>query len=135
MSDTELETNFDPFEEESNDEANQNADEGAGKDESQNADEGNSADEPNGGEAEGQTDGNPEGEPAANDKDGNKPEKMIPESRFKAALKDVTEERDALRAENAKFKAAPIPDMTTDPEGYIQHVRLETSKRIMRLVS
>lgn len=58
-------------------------------------------------------------------------EKMIPESRFKAALKDVTDKYDTAQAELNKLKAIPAPDKDKDPEGYNLHVRLETSKALM----
>lgn len=59
-------------------------------------------------------------------------EKMIPEHRFKAALREVTEERDALRAEAARLKAEPMPDRNEDPEGYDFRVRMESSRTVMR---
>lgn len=66
------------------------------------------------------------------------PEKFIPEHRFKAALKDVTEGRDTAlkRLEEAEAKLAeltakPAPNREEDPDGYDLHVRIETSKRIM----
>jgi hypothetical protein len=59
-------------------------------------------------------------------------EKMIPESRFKAAIKDLQSKLDATLQENAKYKATPAPDRDADPEGYEAHLRLETSKTLMR---
>lgn len=59
-------------------------------------------------------------------------EKMIPESRFKAAIKDVQDKLDAALQENAKFKAVEVPDRDEDPEGYEAHLRLEMSKTLMR---
>lgn len=61
-----------------------------------------------------------------------KGQKMIPEHRFKAALKAVTEERDNLKAANARYTAEPIPDRNTDPQGYDLHTRMEASKAVMR---
>jgi len=66
--------------------------------------------------------------PSATEEVKDKTEKMIPESRFKAAIKDVTAERDELRAKLASQQ--PIPDKETDPEGYDLHLRIETSKEI-----
>lgn len=66
-----------------------------------------------------------------NDKS-SKPEKMIPESRFKAALKDATDRLNNATAELAKLKATPAPDRDSDPEGYERHVRLEVSRDMMR---
>lgn len=72
--------------------------------------------------------------PVAGKKDdtGSSSEKMIPESRFKAALKDVTEKLDAANKELSTLKATPIPDKEKDPEGYDLHIRMETSKAVMR---
>lgn len=59
-------------------------------------------------------------------------EKLIPESRFKAALKDATDRMEKLQQENASLKAVPAPDKNTDPEAYILHMKIETSKAVMR---
>lgn len=59
-------------------------------------------------------------------------EKMIPESRFKAAIKDVQDKLDAALQENAKYKTTPTPDRDSDPDGYEKHLRLEMSKTLMR---
>lgn len=59
-------------------------------------------------------------------------EKMIPESRFKAAIKDVQDKLDAALQETAKLKATPVPDRESDPDGYERHLRLEMSKSLMR---
>lgn len=59
-------------------------------------------------------------------------EKMIPEHRFKAALKDVSDKLTLAQQELAELKAAPIPDKEKDPEGYEVHTRIEISKQIMR---
>lgn len=70
--------------------------------------------------------------PAANgDNKVSQPEKMIPESRFKAALKDVNAKLTERDRELATLKAQPAPDRATDPDGYDRHVRIETSKAIM----
>lgn len=61
-----------------------------------------------------------------------KSEKMIPESRFKAALKDVTDERDRLRDENAQMKSRPAPDKEKDPDGHALYNKIEMSKQIMK---
>jgi hypothetical protein len=58
-------------------------------------------------------------------------EKMIPEHRFKAAIKDVTDKLNAATAENVRLSAQPAPDRNVDPDGYDLHVRMETSKSIM----
>lgn len=65
-------------------------------------------------------------------------EKFIPEHRFKAALKDVTESRDKatkeleeLRAQLASANPTVVPDREADPDGYELHVRIETSKAVM----
>ena len=75
------------------------------------------------------TDGTPpEGKEGDDDQSG----KMIPEHRFKAALKDVNDKLDAANAELAKAKAKPPPNPEEDPEGYNFHLRMETSKDVMR---
>lgn len=61
-----------------------------------------------------------------------KPEKMISESRFKAALKDATDKLEAANAELAQLKTSPVPDKEADPEGYDLHIRVEASKAAMR---
>lgn len=64
-----------------------------------------------------------------------KGQKFIPEHRFKAALKKVTEERDALQGKVAEYeKPEPIqvPDKDTDPEGHALHTRMEASQAVMR---
>ena len=70
----------------------------------------------------------PEGE----DGDSANKGKMIPEHRFKAALKEANEKYEALAQENAALKATPIPDKATDPEGHALHIRMEASKEVMR---
>lgn len=77
---------------------------------------------------------NPSGTPpeGTEEKSSSSTEKMIPESRFKAALKDVTSKLDAANQELATFKAVPVPDKDKDPEGYEFHNRMELSREIMR---
>ena len=58
-----------------------------------------------------------------------KTDKMIPESRLKAAINDLTQKH---QQELAELKAQPAPDPKTDPEGADLHYRIETSKAIMR---
>lgn len=60
------------------------------------------------------------------------PEKMIPEHRLKAAIKDVTDKLNKAQQELAELKAQPVPDRKEDPDGYERHLRIETSKAIMR---
>lgn len=59
-------------------------------------------------------------------------EKLIPEHRFKAALKDVTDKYEKAKQELEQLKATPAPNRDEDPEGYELHVRIETSKAVMR---
>lgn len=73
-----------------------------------------------------------EASPAENkDEDDNQSEKMIPEHRFKAAIKDINEKYEAAQAKLAQLEAKPTPDRETDPDGYDLHMRMETSKTIM----
>lgn len=67
----------------------------------------------------------------AQDGEKDQSDKMIPEHRFKAALKDVTDRLDAAQAELAQMKQQPAPDRNADPDGYDLHIRVETSKAIM----
>lgn len=73
-------------------------------------------------------------EPPAADGDNKvqKSEKMIPESRLKAAIKDVSDKLSEAQRELATMKAQPAPDRTKDPDGYDRHTRIETSKIIMQ---
>lgn len=74
-------------------------------------------------------------EPPSEQQEGNKAakaEKMIPESRFKAALKDASDKLEAAKRELDTFKAQPVPDKDRDPEGYDLHIRMEASKAAMR---
>lgn len=64
-----------------------------------------------------------------------KGQKLIPEHRFKAALKSATERAEKAEAEAAKLNAPPpiqAPDKETDPEGHAQHIRMEASVSVMR---
>lgn len=70
--------------------------------------------------------------PEEKDQDENQSGKMIPEHRFKAALKDVNDKLDAANAKIAELSATPVPDKNEDPEGYNFHIRMETSKAVMR---
>lgn len=77
----------------------------------------------------------PPTEPPSVDQEGNKEpkaEKMIPESRLKAALKDVTEKLDAAQSKLAEYEKSNVPDKEKDPEGYDLHLRMEASKLVMR---
>lgn len=58
--------------------------------------------------------------------------KLIPEHRFKAALKKVTDELESKNAELAKYTATPVPDKETDPEGHSLHIRMTASADVMR---
>lgn len=74
--------------------------------------------------------GDESAEPPAANKD-NKvsgKDKMIPEHRMKAAIKDVTDKYERRLAE---LTAKPAPDRETDPDGYDRHQRIEISKAIM----
>lgn len=77
----------------------------------------------------------PEGEDDKEAVTDDKGQKFIPEHRFKAALKKVTEERDAAMsklAEHEKPEPIQVPDKETDPEGYSLHMRMEQSQAVMR---
>lgn len=126
MTTQEEETNFDPFEEE----VTTTTDEDAPADteeEVADAEEGEEADD-----TEDETTDDSDEETDSTDEDDTSNEKMIPESRFKAALKDIQEKLDNVTQENATLKAVPAPDRNTDPEGYEQHLRLEVSKQLMQ---
>lgn len=128
MSDTE----FDPFEED------QQSEEGAEGQEAEGAEqqaEGAEQSEQQGAEQEegSESQGENTEEPPNSEEDKSKTtEKMIPESRLKAALKDVNEKLEKITAENMQLKAKPAPDPNTDPDGYALHNRIEISKQIMR---
>lgn len=59
-------------------------------------------------------------------------DKPIPAHRFKAALKKVTEERDAWKNKAEEANPIPVPDKAADPEGFAFHNRMESSKELMR---
>jgi len=93
-------------------------------------------------DAEGTEDTAVEGEeeadaPAAAKTEVTKAEKSIPEHRHKAALKGVTTKLAAKEKELEELRKQyaapppPAPDRETDPDGYDQHMRMETSKAIM----
>lgn len=118
MSEAQLEeTEFDPFEEEEStvvnedEETEQEEPDDTPEDEEQETTDEESEDEP----------------------EETKDEKMIPEGRFKAALKDVQDKLDEALKKNAEYEAQSInvPDREDDPEGYEQHLRLEVSKKFM----
>lgn len=61
--------------------------------------------------------------------------KFIPEHRFKAALKKVTDELEATKgklAEHEKPEPVQVPDKDVDPEGYALHTRMDASQAVMR---
>jgi len=67
----------------------------------------------------------------ATDETGNK---FIPEHRFRAAIKSVSDELEATKAKLAEYEQSqqlPLPDQDTDPEGHDLHVRMEASKSVM----
>lgn len=74
------------------------------------------------------------GTPPEDKKDGEdkSDSKMIPEHRFKAAIKDVQDKLEAANKKLADYEASPVPDKEKDPEGYDLYSRMETSKAIMR---
>lgn len=76
-------------------------------------------------------DGDAETPAADGDKGLPKSEKMIPESRLKAAIKDVNDKLVNAERELAAMKAAPRPDPARDPQGAALHDKIEMSKAIM----
>lgn len=63
-----------------------------------------------------------------------KGQKLIPEHRFKAALKSASEraeKAEAALAERDKV-VIPVPDKQSDPEGHARYVRMEASVEVMR---
>lgn len=62
-----------------------------------------------------------------------KGQKMIPEHRFKAALKDVTAELEETKNKLKEYETpkVEVPDKDVDPEGHDLHVRMEASKQVM----
>lgn len=64
-----------------------------------------------------------------------KGQKLIPEHRFKAALKSASERAEKAErelAERNKPAPVPVPDKVTDPIGHAQHIRMEASVEMMR---
>ena len=63
-----------------------------------------------------------------------KGQKMIPEHRFKAALKSVKDELDEARNELKTYKTpvVQVPDKDIDPDGHDLHIRMEASTSVMR---
>lgn len=72
-----------------------------------------------------------DGTPPEEEKETEQSDKMIPEHRFKAALKDVNDKLEAANAKLAQMESRPVPDREADPDGYDLHMRMETSKAIM----
>lgn len=65
-----------------------------------------------------------------------KAEKMIPESRLKAAINDVNSKLEKVTQENAELRARfvpaeEVPDAQSQPDEYAAHIRLKTSRSIM----
>lgn len=119
-------TNHDPFEEEETQAAEETQESDA---------EAPKQDDEQEGEGETQTgeEDNASAPPAdAKEGDEESAEKMIPESRFKAAIKDVTAKLDQANQKLASLEAVPVPDKEKDPQGFDLHVRMETSKALMR---
>jgi len=120
------ETNFDPFD-----------DSDAGSDTANEAAETNQ-DTQDGGEAEEAEESGEQDSVPPTEKEGSeevvdaKGHKMIPEHRFKAALKEITDKLDAATSELQKYTAIPVPDKDTDPEGHNLHVRMKASSDVMR---
>lgn len=70
--------------------------------------------------------------PAADGDKGSASEKMIPESRFKAALGDVTKKLEEATSKLAKYETAPMPDKNTDPEAYELRRKVDMSREMAR---
>lgn len=68
--------------------------------------------------------------PASKETEVDKSEKMIPESRLKAALKAQEDNFNRKLAE--ALPPTPAPDRDEDPDSYDRHQRLEISRDIMR---
>lgn len=92
-------------------------------------DQSTEVDESKTGEKETTAESPSEGEEGAKGKEDGK---MIPEHRFKAALKDVQDKLDAATQKIQTLEATSAPDKETDPEGYAFHVKMEASKAVMR---
>lgn len=131
---TQAETNFDPFEDEN--ETDQ------GGDDSAKADDKATDDKAEDKAAEGDdksTDDNEEASATSAGEEGTegtealaKAEKMIPESRLKAAVTSVQAKLEEANRELEGYRAKNVPDKDTDPEGYNLHIRMEASKAVMR---
>lgn len=124
---SETETNFDPFE-----------DETAATDKTPEAEITTETNEADDAEIENEeVDTGDEGSDAGDEasEEGNEEEevtgKMIPEKRFKAAIKQVTEERDEANRKLAELNKPQAPDKEKDPEGYEYFNRMEASKAVM----
>ncbi len=63
-----------------------------------------------------------------------KGQKLIPEHRFKAALKSAAERAEKAERELAERDkvVVPVPDKETDPKGHERHVRMDASVQVMR---
>jgi len=122
----EEETNFDPFEEE---EVITEEEEPTPKEEPEEEPKGTEKEDPKDDVEETPADAT---EPKGEKEEETKEEKMIPESRFKAAIKDVQSKLDQSLEENAKLTATPAPDRSEDPDGYEKHLRLNMSRDLMR---
>lgn len=70
--------------------------------------------------------------PEEKDQDGDTEVKMVPVHQLKAAVKDVNDKLEAANAEIAQLKTKPAPDPEEDPDGYNLHIKMETSKAVMR---
>lgn len=127
---TNEETNFDPFEEEVETHEEDITVETEGEETEDENGEEESTDETD--EESDETESTDEDEEGNEEEEGSSEEKMIPESRFKAAIKDVQDKLEAALQENAKYKQVQAPDRDEDPEGYEAHLRLEMSKTLMR---
>jgi hypothetical protein len=83
-------------------------------------------------ESEAQGEGTTVSETPADTKDSAvQAEKMIPESRLKAAVKDVNDRLISTQRELAAMKAVPTPDRSKDPDGYDRHQRIEMSRTMV----
>lgn len=59
-------------------------------------------------------------------------EKFIPESRFKAAIANVSNELDETKRKLAQYETAKVPNKEEDPEGHAVHMKTVMSAHIMR---
>lgn len=72
--------------------------------------------------------------PAAGDSAVSTAEKMIPESRLKAAVKDVNDRLIQTQRELAAMKEQPAPDRLKDPDGYDRDYRIKMSRNVVSKV-